>query len=158
MFSSRVLFLSSFILVSCGGGGGSSTPEPAPIPSPTASISANPSSLFVDEEVTINWSSSNASSCEASESWQGTKGTNGEEVLTIRTDGSLTFKITCTGSGGSAEASTLVSAQYKSHFKEEPIVINDPKLYPQVCNTDYSEAQPVIAEQIKEEIGYLIFN
>ena len=76
-----------FILVSCGGGGGGSAPEPAPIPAPTVSISASPISLFVDEQVTLSWSSTNSTACEASESWQGVKGISGEEVLTVTVDG-----------------------------------------------------------------------
>ena len=153
MLYTRILLTASFILVSCGGGGGSSSPEPTPIPLPTVSISADPINVFVDEEVTITWSSSNASSCEASESWQGAKGINGEETLIIRTDGSMVFKIKCTGTGGSAEASVTVSAEYKAQFKEEPIIISDLKLYPQVCNTDYSEAQPSIQFVIPVDIN-----
>ena len=153
MLTIRILLITSFMLVSCSGGGGGSPAEPAPIPLPTVSISADPINVFVDEEVTITWSSSNASSCEASESWQGTKGINGEEALIIRIDGSMVFKIKCTGSGGSAEASVTVSAEYKAQFKEEPIVINDPKLYPQVCNTDYSESQPSIQFAIPVDIN-----
>ena len=103
MHTLRILLTSSFLLVSCGGGGGGSAPEPAPIPAPTVSISASPMSLFVDEQVTISWSSNNSTACEASESWQGVKSTSGEEVLTITVDGSQVFKIKCTGSGGSAE-------------------------------------------------------
>ena len=154
MFKINIVIPVLFILVSCGGGGGGgSAPDPAPTPMPTASISANPMSLFVDEQVTISWSSTNSTSCEASESWQGVKGTSGEEVFTITEDGSHVYKIKCTGSGGSAEASVTVSAEYKTQFKEEPIVINDPKLYPQVCNTSYSEAQPSIQFAIPVDIN-----
>jgi len=154
MFKINIVIPVLFILVSCGGGGGGgSAPDPAPTPMPTASISANPISLFVDEQVTISWSSTNSTSCEASESWQGVKGTSGEEVFTITEDGSHVYKIKGTGSGGSAEASVTVSAEYKTQFKEEPIVINDPKLYPQVCNTSYSEAQPSIQFAIPVDIN-----
>ena len=97
MFKINIVIPVLFILVSCGGGGGGgSAPDPAPTPVPTASISANPMSLFVDEQVAISWSSSNASSCEASESWQGVKSTSGEEVFTITEDGSHVYKIKCT--------------------------------------------------------------
>jgi hypothetical protein len=154
MFKINIVIPVLFILVSCGGGGGGgSAPDPAPTPMPTASISANPMSLFVDEQVAISWSSTNSTSCEASESWQGVKSTSGEEVFTITEDGSHVYKIKCTGSGGSAEASVTVSAEYKTQFKEEPIVINDPKLYPQVCNTSYSEAQPSIQFAIPVDIN-----
>jgi len=154
MFKINIVIPVLFILVSCGGGGGGgSAPDPAPTPVPTASISANPMSLFVDEQVAISWSSTNSTSCEASESWQGVKSTSGEEVFTITEDGSHVYKIKCTGSGGSAEASVTVSAEYKTQFKEEPIVINDPKLYPQVCNTNYSEAQPSIQFAIPVDIN-----
>jgi len=138
--------ISLLLIVSCGGGGGGgSAPEPnLPPPLPTVTISANPTSLYVDEQTTVTWSSSNASACEASEAWQGTKGTSGEETLTITEDGNNIFKIRCTGGGGAAEASVGVMAEYRSQFKEQPIIISDANLYPQVCNTSYSETQPSI--------------
>jgi len=138
--------ISLLLIVSCGGGGGGgSAPEPnLPPPLPTVTISANPTSLYVDEQTTVTWSSSNASACEASEAWQGTKGTSGEETLTIIEDGNNIFKIRCTGEGGAAEASVGVMAEYRSQFKEQPIIISDANLYPQVCNTSYSETQPSI--------------
>lgn len=111
------------LLVSCGGGDSSNVSTP--IPAPTTSISANPTSLFVDEQVTIFWSSTDSSACEASESWVGARSTEGQETITITTDGAYVYKIKCTGSGGSSEASVTVTAEYKTQFKEEPIIIND---------------------------------
>ena len=140
------------ILASCGAGGGGSS-EPASILTPTVLITANPMSLFVDEQVTISWASTSSTTCEASESWQGIKSTSGEEVFTITGDGSHVYKIKCSGSGGSAESSVTVVAEYEAQFHEEPIVISDPKLYPQVCNTDYSEVQPSIQFVIPVDIN-----
>ena len=154
MFKINIVIPVLFFLVSCGGGGGGgSAADPAPIPMPTVSISANPVSLFVNEQAAISWSSTNSTACEASESWQGVKSTSGEEIYTITVDGSHVYKIKCTGGGGSTESSVTVIAEYKAQFHEEPIVINDPKLYPQVCNTDYSEAQPSIQFAIPVDIN-----
>ena len=69
------LFSLIFIITSCGGGGGGSS-EP-PVPAPTVSISLSSSSIVLGESVTINWSSSNASSCTANGSWSGSKATSG---------------------------------------------------------------------------------
>ena len=140
------LILTTVVLTSCGGGGGGA-PEPAPVPapppSPTATISANPMTAYVDDQITLTWSSTNATSCEASDNWEGTKDLSGEETVTATTNGDLTYTITCSGNG-SAVASVIVPTDFKAQFKEEPISIADPDLYPQVCNTDYAEAQPSI--------------
>ncbi|MEL1234186.1 MAG: hypothetical protein VW667_09805, partial [Candidatus Neomarinimicrobiota bacterium] len=66
------ILISTFILASCGGGGGGSDPAPVSnTPSPTVSLSANPTTLYVNELVTLNWSSTNASSCTAGGEWTG---------------------------------------------------------------------------------------
>ena len=146
-FVARVLsiILTTVFLTSCGGGGGGSEPAPvpAPPPSPTATISANPMTAYVDDQITLTWSSTNATSCEASDNWEGTKDLSGEETVTATTNGDLTYTITCSGNG-SAVASVIVPTDFKTQFKEEPISIADPNLYPQVCNTSYAEAQPSI--------------
>ena len=92
------LILTTVFLSSCGGGGGGA-PEPAPVPapppSPTATISANPMTAYVDDQITLTWSSTNATSCEASDNWEGTKDLSGEETVTATTNGDLTYTITC---------------------------------------------------------------
>ena len=94
MFKINIVIPVLFFLVSCGGGGESgSVPDLAPIPIPTVSISANPVSLFVNEQVAISWSSTNSTACKASESRQGVKSTSGEEIYTITVEASHEYKI-----------------------------------------------------------------
>ena len=100
----KKLLASFFILfiASCGGGGGGSAPIP------TVTISVNNSSVPLDTEVTITWSSSNASSCQASGSWSGVRSTSGSEIATISLVGDNTFFLNCSGSGGTQSSSVVV--------------------------------------------------
>ena len=137
-------FLAVVAIAACGGGGGGApepVPVPAPPPAPTASISASPTTVYVDEDITLTWSSTNASSCEASDSWEGSKDPSGEEVVTATTNGDLTYTITCSGNG-SAAASVVVSAEYEPQFNEDPVVISNIKLYPEVCTAYFSKTPP----------------
>jgi hypothetical protein len=63
------IVISIFILISCGGGGGGggSTPTTPPVtPAPTVNLSAEPTSVVLDNTSTLTWTSSNATSCSAS--------------------------------------------------------------------------------------------
>ena len=88
------------ILTSCGGGGGS-TPTP-----PTVNLSADPTSVLVENTSTLTWSSTNATSCSAS--WTSQTGTSGLEAVTISAAGNNSFSISCTGADGSGSASVTV--------------------------------------------------
>ncbi|MDB9997700.1 hypothetical protein OAE05_05060, partial [Gammaproteobacteria bacterium] len=101
-------FLILIFVVSCGGGGGGGGSAPAPEPSPTASLSSSSSSVLLDSVVTLTWSSTNATSCSASGTWNGSKATNGTEDVTIATPGNNQFTLTCSGAGGSRAASVTV--------------------------------------------------
>ena len=96
------------ILVSCGGGGGGGGDSTPVAPLPTVSFSANPTSQEINNNVTLTWSSSNASSCSASGGWSGSKGTSGSESVQITSVGNITFSISCSGTGGSRSASVNV--------------------------------------------------
>lgn len=60
---------------------------------------------------TINWTSTNATACTASDSWSGAKGTSGSESTGILTF-SKNYVITCTGPSGSAEDSVTAAVTY----------------------------------------------
>lgn len=77
-------------------------------PKPIISMSANPSSVSYKGYSTIAWNSSNASSCSASGAWSGSKGTSGS-YFTGTLYNSSTYKLTCSGSGGSVSKSVSVS-------------------------------------------------
>ncbi len=102
----------SFLSACSGGVGGSdsttnggSTPL---TPTPTVSLSANPTSVASGASSTLSWSSTNATSCTASGAWSGTKSTSGSQ-----SSGTLaatsTFSLSCTGAGGSANKSVIVT-------------------------------------------------
>jgi len=106
-----LLATSLFIITSCGGGGGGgSSPAAAPTPSgpPTASITSSSLKGYTTENSSITWSSTNATSCTASDSWSGTKATSGNENYSFSSQGNYTFTVSCSGSGGSASDSVTI--------------------------------------------------
>ena len=109
-FSKKIIiFICVAALTACGGGGGgSSEPTPPPTPPASVSISANPLSVLVGNPTTLTWSTSNATSCNASGSWSGSKSTSGTEDVTIQSVGDNQFTLTCSGSGGSGSDSVTV--------------------------------------------------
>jgi hypothetical protein len=77
-------------------------------PLPTATLSANPTSVPTGSASTLTWSSTNATSCTASNGWTGAKATSGTQQVTPTI--ATTYTLTCTGSGGtSAPVSTTVT-------------------------------------------------
>ena len=100
------LFLSTFIIVSCGGGGGGGgSPTPALL-FPSITFSTSSSSVLIDGTTTLTWSSSNSTSCSAS--WTSQTSTSGTETITISNAGNNTFSISCIGEGGSSNKSLTV--------------------------------------------------
>ena len=81
-------------VISCGGGGSASptnpspptppAPSPPPAPSsPEVSFSSMSDSIIVrNTDFNVSWQSSNASACEASGDWSGSKSLSGTETLT----------------------------------------------------------------------------
>ena len=100
---------SILFIVSCGGGGGGGggggnvPQQPSP---PTVNLSANPTSVLLENTSTLTWSSTNASSCSAN--WTTQTGNSGSEIVTISTAGDNSFSISCSGDGGSGSASVTV--------------------------------------------------
>jgi beta-glucanase (GH16 family) len=75
---------------------------------PTLSISASPTSITSGQSSTITWSSTNATSCTASNGWTGTKAVSSSQVVTPTV--TTTYTLTCTSAGGStATQSTTVT-------------------------------------------------
>ena len=111
---SLYIISSTFILAGCGGGGSGGGSEPAPVPNnptPSVSLTANPTSLYVNESLTLTWSSTNSSSCTAGGEWTGEKSVSGEESFTVVKDGQLTFSITCSSSTSSATDDVAVNVK-----------------------------------------------
>jgi hypothetical protein len=79
---------------------------------PTVSLSASPSSITSGQSSTLSWTSSNATSCSASGGWSGTMTTSG--MKTVSPTATTTYKLSCTGSGGTASASKTVTVSTTS--------------------------------------------
>nr|MDA7554763.1 S8 family serine peptidase [Gammaproteobacteria bacterium] len=107
--NNKLLFLLTILIAACGGGGGGSS-TPPPSPAPTISFSASPISVLLNSTSTFSWSSTNATSCTASGStqWSGSKATSGTEDVSITISGNTTFTLSCSGAGGSRNASITI--------------------------------------------------
>ncbi len=67
---------------------------------PAATIFANPTTVQAGGQTTLTWSSTNATSCTASNGWSGTKATLGSEAVTVQpTAGTENFGLSCAGNG-----------------------------------------------------------
>ena len=78
-----------------------------PPPAPTVTFDADPLSITLGGSSTLTWSSTNATTCTASDGWTGDKGTSGTEVVSPTT--STTYTLTCDGPGGSTVESVTIS-------------------------------------------------
>lgn len=104
--------------LTCSGTGGSvtknvtvivgSTSAPA---IPTVQISVNPTSITGGTSANLTWSTTNSTACTASGSWGGSKPTSGSAVSTgtLTTQGAHSYTLTCSGPGGDATATALLT-------------------------------------------------
>jgi hypothetical protein len=112
---SGLLNTATYTLV-CNGSGGSSTksvtinvaPNVVPTPAPTVSLTASPSSIASGASSVLNWSSTNATSCVASNGWTGTQALSGSFTTPALTT-TATYTLTCTGSSGTASQSATIT-------------------------------------------------
>ena len=75
----------------------------------TLSISANPVSVTSGAASTLTWSSTEATSCAASGAWSGVKATSGSQSV-IAPNGLNSYALNCSGPGGSASNTAVISA------------------------------------------------
>jgi len=82
-----------------GGNGGNNTTTP------TVSLSASSYEVVAGDTITLNWSSSNATSCTASGSWSGSQALSGNENIEFLPSdiGGYYFNIDCSGATASVE-------------------------------------------------------
>ena len=83
-------------------------PVPAS-PRPTVTLGINPVRVAQGGAATLTWSSTNASGCTAGGDWSGAKAASGSQSLTAAVAGTLAYTMTCTGPGGTANASTTLT-------------------------------------------------
>jgi hypothetical protein len=85
-----------------------------PPPAPTVTISASPSSVIAGQAATLTWASTNADQgCVASDAWSGAEPTSGTQS-TGALNQTSTYTLTCTGAGGSASGSAIVTVTQPS--------------------------------------------
>jgi hypothetical protein len=107
---------SDVFTLTCTGSGGSAHAAAtltvlAPVtPAPTVMITVNPTSVTVGTSAALTWSSTNATACTASGAWSGDEAVSGMASETPTIAGSEVFTLTCTGAGGSANASATLTA------------------------------------------------
>lgn len=75
---------------------------------PRVTLSANPTSAYAGSASMLSWSSSSASSCEASGGWSGVKASSGTES-TGAIQATQAFGLRCMGNGGEAYAEVTVT-------------------------------------------------
>ena len=107
-----VIIFTTITMIGCGGsgnGGSDSNTVAPPSNSATASISVNPTKVFLGDSTVVSWSSANASSCIASGNWSGDKSTSGSETVTVTYQGDHVFTITC--GDASSDVTVTVSSE-----------------------------------------------
>lgn len=92
-------------IVGCGDSGHSSAPLPEP---PEVRLTTRETETFSGLPITLDWSSSDATSCTAYGAWSGSKQLSGTESLHPPLPSNL-FGLTCVGPGGTALAQVVVS-------------------------------------------------
>jgi len=105
--------------LTCTGAGGSANASttltvnaaPPPPAAPTVSIAINPTTITQGQSATLTWSSANATACTAGGAWSGTQALSNIEGQseTPAATGTLTYTLACTGAGGSANASAMLT-------------------------------------------------
>lgn len=80
-----------------------------PTPKPTVTITASPNTVPYGGSTTLSWTSTNATTCVASNSWSGSKNTSGTTTFGIYVNNPTTYSLSCTGLGGTTTASATVS-------------------------------------------------
>jgi hypothetical protein len=108
-FAIAASLLPVLVLQGCGGGASGGDGGGGAV-APTVTLSATPSTVFTGDPTTLNWSSTDAGSCNASGAWSGAKGTSGAET-TAGLTANRTFTLTCLSPDGtvSSQASATVT-------------------------------------------------
>lgn len=134
--------------LSCSGSGGNATAStvitvgPA-TPTPTVSLVANPTSITAGAASTLTWSSTNATSCAASDAWTGTKGAAGS--LAVTPAATSTYTLSCTGAGGTVSTSATVTVNAvvvvpPANFTEGLVSFS----FDDSWDTQYNNALPIL--------------
>ena len=74
---------------------------------PTVSLTANPTGVTTGTSSTLSWTSTNATGCSASGGWSGSLPASGNQQ--VSPTATTLYRITCSGQGGSASDSVIVT-------------------------------------------------
>jgi hypothetical protein len=102
--------------LTCTGAGGTtidSVTIAVEAPAPVLSFSASANTVEQNGSTTLNWSSSDATSCTGSGDWSGSKPVSGSQVVSGLTIDSQ-YQLICSGAGGSVNGSVSVSVVLNS--------------------------------------------
>ncbi len=108
--------------LTCTGTGGTSAPSSATVtvstgaaPATISGLTANPTTITTGQTTSLSWTSANAATCLATggallDGWAGVQPTSstGVTVGPILVAGSYTYTLTCTGTGGISQPSSVV--------------------------------------------------
>lgn len=100
--------LSNTYTVTCTGPGGTSAPASVTVAvmPPTVDLTVSSANVVYGNGVTLSWTSSNVSSCQATGDWTGAKALSGGPDSVTPANGSNTYTITCEGIGGVTASDT----------------------------------------------------
>jgi hypothetical protein len=133
--------VSSTYNIICNGDGGSAGDSvtvtvnkiPVPPPVPVVNLSVSSSSIEKGQSVTLNWSSTDANSCNASGGWGGARNTVGTSTQMPAV--TTTYILNCNGDGGTANDSVTV-------------IVNDPPAPSPVVNLSLSASSIVNGQSV----------
>lgn len=111
------------LVAACGGGGGGSGSTGTtglPAATPTVALTSAKTEVSRGDTTSLTWSSTDATRCEASGAWSGTKAIVGSETVAVSAE-SNSYVLACSGRGGSAQTSVQVAG-----LNEPPIVVSTP--------------------------------
>ena len=110
--SSALTDATTFDLVCTGPSGTSSASVNVTIvyPEPTVTLNATPGTVAPGAAAKLSWTTKDASDCAASGGWNGKKALAGDEMTTPLATQSA-FNLSCSGPGGSANATVMVQVQ-----------------------------------------------
>jgi hypothetical protein len=77
-------------------------------PAPTLNFTASPATLAAGGTSTLNWSTSDATTCSASGAWSGSKATSGSQTVGPLS-ATASYILSCSGTGGSVARTTTVT-------------------------------------------------
>jgi uncharacterized repeat protein (TIGR03803 family) len=79
-----------------------------PSTSPTVAVALDKTSITLGSSATLTWSSSNVTSCAASNAWTGSQPNSGTQTVAPTAAGTFTYTLTCNGSSSAANGSATL--------------------------------------------------